>query len=114
MRGDANNSGLMSRRRRNGQRRNSCVMYARYAREAWDGSAWRPRGRGRRRWPPKQLERVRDGRVRGRAPARAGDVGVARFNFARNRYIATSSEIKTLGLLPTCANGRGRGGRVYE
>lgn len=29
-----------------------------------------------------------------------------RFNFARNRYIATSSEIKTLGLLPTCANGR--------
>ena len=65
VRGDANNSGLMSRRRRNGQRRNSCVMYARYAREAWDGSAWRPRGRGRRRWPPKQLERVRDGRVRG-------------------------------------------------
>lgn len=71
------------------------------------GSAWQPRGRGRRRWPPKQLERVRDGRVRERAPARAGDVGVARFNFARNRYIATSSEIKTLGLLPTCANGRG-------
>lgn len=70
------------------------------------GSAWQPRGRGRRRWPPKQLERVRDGRVRERAPARAGDVGVARFNFARNRYIATSSEIKTLGLLPTCANGR--------
>ncbi|KAL0103189.1 hypothetical protein PUN28_017494 [Cardiocondyla obscurior] len=29
-----------------------------------------------------------------------------RFHFAGNRYIATSSEIKTLGLFPTCADGR--------
>lgn len=71
----------------------------------------------RRRCPPEQLGKGRPRRRR-RRPKREGADGVPgntgtsgitqglRFHFAGNRYIATSSEIKTLGLFPTCADGR--------